>query len=54
LGFIGALIGGWISRQVGVGDLLYIRGIPIIWSIVGAAIFVAFLNLISGGGSKGR
>lgn len=54
LGFIGALIGGWISRQVHVGDLLYIRGIPVIWSIVGAALFVAVLNLISGGSSRGK
>ena len=54
LGFIGALIGGWLSRQVEVGDLLYIRGIPILWSIIGAALFVALLNLISGGASGKR
>jgi len=54
LGFIGAMIGGWLSRQVEVGDLLYIRGIPILWSIIGAALFVALINLISGGSSGKR
>lgn len=52
LGFIGAIIGQWLSRQVDIGDILYFRGIPILWSIVGAALFVALLNLISGGDSK--
>ncbi|HLP46011.1 MAG TPA: GlsB/YeaQ/YmgE family stress response membrane protein [Candidatus Deferrimicrobium sp.] len=53
LGFIGALIGGWLSRQVGVGDLFYFRDIPILWSIIGAALFVAVINLIIGGRSRG-
>lgn len=52
LGFIGALIGGWLSRQLGIGDFLYIRGIPVLWSIIGSALFVAVISLISGGGSR--
>ncbi len=51
LGFIGALIGGWLSRKLGIGDFLYIKSIPILWSIIGSAVFVAIINLISGGNS---
>jgi len=54
LGFIGAMIGSWLSRELEIDDLLYFRGIPILWSIVGSALFVAFINLISGGNSKRR
>ncbi|MBD3375235.1 GlsB/YeaQ/YmgE family stress response membrane protein [candidate division KSB1 bacterium] len=49
LGFIGALLGSYISQAVGIRDVLYFHGIPIIWSIIGSAIFVALLNLLSGG-----
>ena len=48
LGFIGALIGTWLSRQLGIGDFLYYHSIPIVWSIVGAAIFVAVVSLLTG------
>jgi uncharacterized membrane protein YeaQ/YmgE (transglycosylase-associated protein family) len=51
LGFIGALIGGWISRKIGVPDILTVKDIPIFWSIIGSALFVAFIKLL-GGGSK--
>jgi len=51
LGFIGALIGSWISKNVGIDDFLYIRNIPVFWSIIGSALFVTVLNLI-GGASK--
>jgi len=48
LGFIGALIGGWLSKKIGIGDLIYFRGIPIVWSIIGSALFVALIKLIGG------
>jgi uncharacterized membrane protein YeaQ/YmgE (transglycosylase-associated protein family) len=48
LGFIGALIGSWLSRELMIPDLLYIAGRPIFWSIIGAALFVALLNLLKG------
>lgn len=48
LGFIGALIGSWLSRELGIPDLLYIGRQPVLWSIIGAALFVALLNLLSG------
>ncbi|MCK5221919.1 MAG: GlsB/YeaQ/YmgE family stress response membrane protein [Candidatus Aminicenantes bacterium] len=52
LGFIGALIGSWISKSVGIEDFLYIRGIPVFWSIIGSALFVTILNLIGGKGKS--
>lgn len=52
LGFIGALIGPWIARQLSLGEpfMLEVGGqpFPIVWSIIGAALFVALLHLLSG------
>jgi uncharacterized membrane protein YeaQ/YmgE (transglycosylase-associated protein family) len=51
LGFIGALLGSWIARALHLPELfaLTIAGahFPIVWSIVGSALFVAVINLIS-------
>ena len=51
LGFIGALLGMWLARQLGLPELFPIRigttSFPIVWSIIGAALFVALINLIS-------
>lgn len=49
VGFIGALLGGWLARTLGLPELFVVRGFPIIWSIIGAALFVALIALISGG-----
>ncbi len=52
LGFVGALLGGWLAGQLGLPEPLplSIQGheFPLVWSIVGAALFVAVLSLISG------
>jgi uncharacterized membrane protein YeaQ/YmgE (transglycosylase-associated protein family) len=52
LGLIGALLGTWISRQMELPELYSIdfegRAFPIVWSIIGATIFVALISLISG------
>lgn len=49
LGFIGALLGTWLARAAGLPDLFTIRvgdhTFPIIWSIIGAALFSALLSL---------
>jgi uncharacterized membrane protein YeaQ/YmgE (transglycosylase-associated protein family) len=51
LGFIGALVGSWLAGKMGLPELVAIPvgGVhfPIIWSIIGAALFVAVINLIS-------
>ncbi len=51
VGFIGALIGTWLARELNFPDLysFKIRGItyPVIWSIIGAVLFTAVLSLIS-------
>jgi uncharacterized membrane protein YeaQ/YmgE (transglycosylase-associated protein family) len=53
LGFIGALLGMWISRAAHLPELFSMRigqeRFPILWSIAGAAIFVAVLGLFSRG-----
>ncbi|MCG6157443.1 GlsB/YeaQ/YmgE family stress response membrane protein [Rubinisphaera margarita] len=51
LGFIGALFGAWISKAIGLPEVLNVRfgdmNFPIIWSIAGSAIFVAVLSLFT-------
>ncbi len=51
LGFVGALIGMWIARQAGMPELLPVRiggqTFPVIWAIIGSALFVAVIGLIS-------
>jgi uncharacterized membrane protein YeaQ/YmgE (transglycosylase-associated protein family) len=51
LGFIGALLGTWLAGKLGLPELIVIPvgswHFPIIWSIIGAALFVALINLIS-------
>lgn len=48
VGFIGALLGGFIARSLGLPELFVVGGFPIIWSIIGAALFVALIALVSG------
>lgn len=51
LGFIGALLGSWLARYLRLPEIfaLAVGGerFPVIWSIVGAALFVAFLGLLT-------
>jgi uncharacterized membrane protein YeaQ/YmgE (transglycosylase-associated protein family) len=51
LGFIGALLGPWVARQFHLAEplVLHVSGqpFPIVWSIIGAALFVALLHLMS-------
>lgn len=51
LGFIGALLGGWLSRALGIGSILLVRlgdqPFPLDWSIAGATLFTAFLGFFS-------
>ena len=51
IGFIGALLGSWLSRQLKLPDLFAVSVgghlFPVLWSIIGASLFVAALNLLS-------
>ena len=51
LGFVGALLGPWVARMLKLPEpfMVMIGGhnFPILWSIIGAALFVAILHLIS-------
>ena len=53
IGFVGALLGTWIARLAGLPDLFAVRlgdtTFPIVWSILGSALFVAFVALLSRG-----
>ncbi len=52
LGFVGALLGSWLARVMGLPVLLTIgagTSFPIIWSIIGAALFVAVLGALRRG-----
>ena len=50
LGFIGALLGMWIAGALDLPEIFAIkvggRSFPIVWSIIGSALFVALLGLI--------
>ncbi len=51
LGFIGAMVGRWLQSVVGLPEMLPVtiggKPFPIIWSIIGAAIFVALMGLLT-------
>jgi len=54
VGFIGALLGTFMAGRFRLPELLTVsvdgHGFPILWSIIGAALFVALLHLLSGRG----
>jgi uncharacterized membrane protein YeaQ/YmgE (transglycosylase-associated protein family) len=51
LGFIGALLGPWIAGKLSLPEPLMVQvggqPFPILWSIIGAALFVALIHLVS-------
>jgi uncharacterized membrane protein YeaQ/YmgE (transglycosylase-associated protein family) len=51
VGFIGALVGMWLSRALALPELFMLEigdaHFPIVWSIVGAALFVALISLLT-------
>jgi uncharacterized membrane protein YeaQ/YmgE (transglycosylase-associated protein family) len=53
VGFIGAVIGVWLSRLLGLPELFVLNiggtGFPIVWSILGGALFVAVISLLARG-----
>ena len=51
VGFVGAVIGTWIARNLGLPEFLSInvggRAFPVVWSVIGSALFVALLALLT-------
>lgn len=51
LGFIGALFGTWMARATGLPEAFPLeiggRTFPVIWSIIGGALFAAVLSLLT-------
>jgi len=51
LGFIGAIIGVWIADALHLPNLFFVRigneSFPIIWSIIGSALFVAVISFLT-------
>ncbi len=49
--FIGALLGAWLARSLGLPELFSITiggtTFPIIWSIIGSAVFVLVISLVT-------
>jgi len=52
VGFVGALIGMFIAHQFHLPELFLItvdrHPFPVLWSIIGASLFVALVHLVSG------
>jgi len=51
LGFIGALLGSWVARQFRLPEIFALHigrtNFPVVWAIIGAALFVAILGLLT-------
>ena len=52
LGFVGALIGTWLRTELGLPEPFPIeiqgQSFSLIWAVIGAALFVAVISLVSG------
>jgi uncharacterized membrane protein YeaQ/YmgE (transglycosylase-associated protein family) len=52
VGFVGALVGTWLARLANLPEIFAIRigatTFPIVWSILGSAVFVGLISLIAG------
>jgi uncharacterized membrane protein YeaQ/YmgE (transglycosylase-associated protein family) len=52
VGFIGALLGSWLASKLHLPEPFDVivggHPFPVLWSIIGSALFVALVHLISG------
>ncbi len=52
VGFVGALLGSWLAGLANLPEMIPLRigdtTFPLIWAIIGSALFVAIISLISG------
>ncbi len=51
VGFVGAFLGMWVARQLGLPEVLTVRvgpeTFPVLWSIVGSAVLALAVGLLS-------
>ena len=51
LGFVGALLGPWVAGKLQLPEPFMVvvggHSFPVLWSIIGAALFVALIHLVS-------
>jgi uncharacterized membrane protein YeaQ/YmgE (transglycosylase-associated protein family) len=51
VGFVGALIGVWLARSLGLPEPLMLRfggeSFPVLWSIIGSALLLLVISLVS-------
>ncbi|HLF94658.1 MAG TPA: GlsB/YeaQ/YmgE family stress response membrane protein [Planctomycetota bacterium] len=56
LGFVGALLGFWLARLLGLPGIFVVQiggqPFPVVWSILGAALLVAILGARSRSGRR--
>ena len=49
VGFVGAFVGSWLARQLGLPEPFTVsvggETFPVLWSIIGSALFVGVLSL---------
>jgi uncharacterized membrane protein YeaQ/YmgE (transglycosylase-associated protein family) len=54
VGFVGALVGTWIARVLALPEVIVLdvggSGFPVVWSILGSALFVAVVALLARSG----
>ena len=51
LGFVGAFLGTWLARQMHLPEIFTVQvanqAFPIVWSVIGSALFVLVISLIT-------
>jgi uncharacterized membrane protein YeaQ/YmgE (transglycosylase-associated protein family) len=55
-GLVGALLGSWLAATLNLPSIISIFGIDVVWTIIGAVLFVAVLSVALGwrrGGWRG-
>ena len=58
VGIIGAYLGLWVARKFGLPEIFALniggKSFPIIWSIIGSALFAGILGIVNRGIRGGR